>query len=154
VIRARPVALAAVSWLVGAGTAVAVGLLALSFVGSGLVAGANDPLASAVDAPSAPPSATAEPTPSSRPSPSASASGSATATASPVERSLANGGGTVVARCVGDQVYLVGWSPAQGFHTDDVRRGPATYASVEFENVTQEIKLRVTCIDGVPQALG
>lgn len=44
-------------------------------------------------------------------------------------------GGSVTARCrTGGQVYLTAWSPGPGYHVDDeVRRGPAATAAIEFE---------------------
>ena len=37
------------------------------------------------------------------------------------------------------------WSPAQGFSTDDVERGPARAVSITFESDDAEITARVTC---------
>jgi serine/threonine-protein kinase len=122
-------------------TAVTVGLFALSSVGSGLVHGPADPLANAVE-PSAEPLATA--------------TGSADATTSTAstgpQQSLTSPGGTVVASCVNGGVYLALWSPAQGFHTDDVLRGPSPSALVTFESPTLEVAMTITCVDGVPRS--
>jgi hypothetical protein len=132
-----------VAWAVGAATAVAVGLLALSSVRADLF-GPADPLAPA-----------AAPLDGASPAGTSSASAPATSSASPVvgeERTLASPGGTVVAHCVDDGAYLVLWSPAPGFHADDVRRGPAPVARVKFERPGQEVEVTVRCVDRVPQS--
>jgi hypothetical protein len=66
---------------------------------------------------------------------------------------LATAGGTVVAECVGDQVTLRSWSPAQGYRVDDVDRGPATRARVKFKaGKGNEVRTDITCVGGVPTA--
>jgi hypothetical protein len=61
-------------------------------------------------------------------------------------------GGTVAARCDGDQAYLVYWTPAQGYHTDDINRGPARMASVTFEGRGPEVRIVITCAGSVPKS--
>jgi hypothetical protein len=73
--------------------------------------------------------------------------------ASTVQRQFTTASGVVVARCTGPQAYLISWSPAPGFHTDDVNRGPATSASVTFVNGPQQVDVRVHCLAGVPQVV-
>ncbi|HEX2357516.1 MAG TPA: hypothetical protein VHI50_13800 [Micromonosporaceae bacterium] len=68
------------------------------------------------------------------------------------EQLLRSDGGFVVARCQGGQAYLVSWTPEQGYEIYDVRRGPASTTSVEFEGARGHIRLDVTCDNGVPQA--
>jgi serine/threonine-protein kinase len=134
-----------VAWAVGAGTAVAVGLLALSTVGTSL-SGPVDPLAHATDPGGEPGSGTASPPPAS-PQPDD--------TSEPPTgdgHTLTSAGGTVVATCVNGSAYLVVWSPAQGFHAEDVIRGPARVARVKFESRGREIGVTVTCVDGIPQS--
>ena len=140
--RMRPAVLAVVAWALGAATAVAVGLLALSSVGAGLF-GPADPLARAADVDLAGSAPTATPSPS--PSPFGPSPES--------ERTLTSEGGTVVARCIDGNAYLVLWSPAQGFRAGDVRRGPAAIARVKFETGGREIKMQVFCDGGVAQSM-
>ncbi|MER5620588.1 hypothetical protein ABT061_06025 [Streptosporangium sp. NPDC002544] len=79
-----------------------------------------------------------------------------TTTAAPVaepgeSRVITTAGGRVIARCKDGLVTLRSWSPAQGFQTDDVERGPADRARVEFESEETEVKVEVTCAaDGSP----
>ncbi|MGW7071931.1 hypothetical protein ACWGII_11700 [Streptomyces sp. NPDC054855] len=73
------------------------------------------------------------PASSSRP---ASPSPSATPSKTPPDRStLRFTGGTATVECRDDgTVYLVSWSPADGFHIDDdVERGPGVVARLEAE---------------------
>ncbi|WP_326637343.1 hypothetical protein OG884_26735 [Streptosporangium sp. NBC_01755] len=80
----------------------------------------------------------------------------ATVTATPVaepgeSRVITTAGGRVIARCKDGLVTLRSWSPAQGFQTDDVERGPADRARVEFESEETEVKVEVNCAaDGSP----
>ena len=88
-------------------------------------------------------STSASPTVSVRPS---TRSPSATA----VTRSVGSRGGSVVATCTSGLVYLKSWSPASGFRVDEVQRGPARDVEIRFDSASQEIKLRVACVGGVP----
>jgi hypothetical protein len=155
--RTRPILVAAVAWAVGAATAIGVGVLALSLVGTGFLTETSDPLANAVNQPVDPGSVTTDPTLSLTPSPTPVASATTTPAADTtsvagVDRQFNSAGGAALARCVDGLAYLVLWSPAQGFHTGGVVRGPAPKAQVEFESNGREIKLIVTCAGGVPQA--
>ncbi|WP_329091952.1 MULTISPECIES: hypothetical protein [unclassified Streptosporangium] len=79
-----------------------------------------------------------------------------TTTATPVadpgkSRVITTAGGRVIARCENGLVTLRSWSPAQGFQADDVERGPAGRARVEFESEEDEVKVEVHCAaDGSP----
>src|SRR5262249_51779022 len=130
----RPAVLAVVSWAVGAATAITVGLVALSSVGT--FDGPSDPLARTGDqAPAADAPGPATPTNATTPSPAVTATDpprSAVQTTSG-DKQLTSAGGSVVARCVGGDAYLVIWSPAQGFHAGAVTRGPTQTARVTFE---------------------
>ncbi|WP_050502876.1 hypothetical protein [Streptomyces monomycini] len=94
--------------------------------------------------------------------PSGSPSGSGPASASP---SRPGGGGTIrlaggsaTAECRTDgRVYLTVWSPATGYRADDVRRGPAATAAIEFEPLDDhsgdDHSYTLRCAaDGRPQA--
>jgi hypothetical protein len=137
---------------VGASLAVAVSLLALSMVSTGLTTGPFQPVTRDVVA------SASQATPTPQPKASDTATGGArTAAPSPSgastsERSLSSLGGTVVARCQTGGAYLVYWSPAPGYRVDNVVRGPAQPARVSFEGQGREVKVSVTCVNGTPQA--
>jgi hypothetical protein len=71
----------------------------------------------------------------------------------PTPRGLPTTGGTILAQCEGDLVYLLSWSPAQGYREDGVNRGPAPAASVKFKNGKSEVVVHVTCKAGEPRAV-
>jgi hypothetical protein len=154
----------ALAWIVGAMAAVGVGVLALSLIGDGLTSRSVQPLTPDVVAREAS-AASAEPSPAGAlPTPAsalATAPGAApsevppTAKTTPVagtEKLVSSPGGTAVARCSGGQVYLVSWSPWQGFRADHVDRGPASQASLKFESDDAKVFLAVRCVGGEPQA--
>jgi hypothetical protein len=162
------------AWLLGAATATAGSLLAISLLGQGITGNSGQLLtqdavtrALASEAADAPPSAAARdtggPTASApaRTSPAASATdvpatgqGADTATASPPGDGtvLTSAGGEVVASCEAAGAYLISWSPLQGYESDDVNRGPAATARVTFESATQRVTMVVSCSAGVPSA--
>jgi len=63
---------------------------------------------------------------------------------------LGSPGGSAVARCTGGLAYLVSWSPAPGFSSDNARRGPDDEARVRFRSGETRVMLFVTCTGGVP----
>ena len=65
---------------------------------------------------------------------------------------LSSQGGTVVAECQSAGVYLVSWSPAQGYEADTVVRGPAATAKLTFESIANSVTITVSCATGVPTA--
>lgn len=152
----RRVVVSTLAWVGGACAAVVVAMLALSLIGDGLGTGATQPLSG--DA-----AAAERPLPRVTPPPSASASG---AERSPgparqpprahppvaVTRLLSSSGGTAVGRCVADRVYLVSWSPAQGYRADEVWRGPGRVARVSFESTRREVTIEAHCDGGTPVA--
>ena len=166
------------AWLLGAATATAGSLLAISLLGQGITGNSGQLLtqdavtrALASEAAEAPPSAAASdtggPTASApaRTAPAASATPSATdvpapgqgadtATASPSGDGtvLTSAGGEVVASCQAAGAYLISWSPLQGYEVDGVNRGPAATARVTFESTTQRVTMVVSCSAGVPSA--
>lgn len=168
-----------VAWLLGAATATAGSLLAVSLLGQGIGGGSsqqmtqdavNRALASeASDSSPSDPSAasrTTRPGPrSSRlPKPSATATPDlppAGATVTPAATSaspapggtvLTSKGGEVVASCQSTGAYLLSWYPLQGYEIDDVVRGPAADAWVTFESGNSVVRMVVTCSAGVPSA--
>ena len=87
--------------------------------------------------------------PTSHPSPS----GTPSPTQSPVTALLTSPGGSVVAQCSGAggrTVYLVSWSPAQGFTVNGVARGPGEEAEIEFESDAHSYTVNVHCSNGYP----
>jgi hypothetical protein len=150
----RRAVVSALAWVGGAGAAVLVAMLALTLIGDGLGSPGTQPLA-ADAGPAAPyqTAASAEvPSPatsSAHPSAPPASTGVGQVSA-PVTRLLSSAGGTAVARCTGDRVYLVSWSPAQGYRVDDVARGPGRYARVTFESMRREVTIQARCVDGVP----
>jgi len=153
------------AWLLGAATATAGSLLAISLLGQGITGDPGQLLtqdavtrALASEAADASPSTVTSPSRQSA-SPSASASASAspsathatTATSAPPAPDpaiattpvaadgstvLTSAGGEVVASCQPSGAYLVSWSPRQGYEVDGVIRGPAVTARVTFSPVT------------------
>lgn len=68
-------------------------------------------------------------------------------------------GGTATVECRGDgTVYLVSWSPADGFHIDeDVERGPAAVARLEAEpsdddDEQEDLPYEIRCGEDGPRA--
>jgi hypothetical protein len=107
------------------------------------------------------PSRTAEPSkkpdgqpstsPSSQPSgqPSGGSKPSKTSKQVTTVRTISSRGGTVVAECTAGQVYLRSWSPASGYHTDEVDRGPDSEAEIRFDSESTEVKVDIRCSGGV-----
>ena len=153
------------AWLLGAATATAGSLLAISLLGQGITGDPGQPLtqdavtralaSAAADASSPPvtaPSRQVVSRPSSAPAPaSASAPPVATATSAPSAPGppattapvaadggtvLTSAGGEVVASCQSAGAYLISWSPLQGYEVDGVIRGPAVTARVTFGPTT------------------
>ena len=62
----------------------------------------------------------------------------------------------MVASCVAGGAYLDSWSPAQGYLTGDVRRGPAQTARVTFDPASGSddgaVTMVVSCSAGTPTA--
>jgi len=89
-----------------------------------------------------------------------SGGGSPSPSPSTVTRLLTSAGGSVVASCTGSgasaQVYLISWSPAQGFTVNGpVNRGPGQAAEIEFESGGQSLDVHVACsATGPVQSVG
>lgn len=65
---------------------------------------------------------------------------------------LTSPGGSVMASCQPGGAYLQYWIPAQGFEAGDVIRGPAALARIQFEHLTTEVTMTVSCSSGTPVA--
>jgi hypothetical protein len=74
------------------------------------------------------------------------------AVSTPASGVLTSQGGTVVADCQLADVYLVSWSPSQGYEAGKVVRGPAVVAQVTFESAANSVTVVVSCSSGVPAA--
>ncbi|WP_326556805.1 septum formation initiator [Micromonospora sp. NBC_01796] len=152
---ARRTLLALAGWLVAAAAATGTGLAAVELIGAELTGPAGevrsaDEVARALAAPARtplPPGDTAE-VPAA--TPTAGPSGSAGPTPPASDRVLSTPGGTVVAQCRGDDVWLVSWAPAQGYAASEVERGPDDDAEVTFESSARKIEVRVRCEAGQP----
>jgi hypothetical protein len=70
----------------------------------------------------------------------------------PVTKVLTSSGGTVLVRCSGKpgQVYLVSWSPAQGYEVNGVQRGPGEEAEIEFESDRSSVSVHYHCTTNGP----
>jgi hypothetical protein len=136
-------------WLASAAAATAIGTLAVGAIGSGIAGTGTEPLSLdqveqqlATASSPAPPTSTPTGTAESTPSPTGDPTGHG--------RVFGTKGGSVVARCIDGKAELISWSPAQGYQTDDVRRGPGSSAGIQFETDDLEINVKITCVNGVP----
>ncbi|MFJ8689025.1 septum formation initiator [Micromonospora wenchangensis] len=145
----RRTLLATAGWLAAAVLATLIGVAAIRLVGESIT-GTPGGVRSQAEVERA--LAAPEPTPSA---PVASASSSPTAgpsTTPGLRRSFSTPGGTAVAECVGSEVRLVSWAPAQGYRVKDVDRGPDDDAEVTFTGPAGEFEVNVGCIGGEPVA--
>ena len=162
------------AWLLGAVTATAGSLLAVSQLRLGIAGGTSQQLtisavnsALAAEKSEQPASAPARPlriapphTTHRAPAVHAAhhtahavhpaAQGSPAAPSSPPGTLLTSKGGSVLATCQAAGAYLLSWSPQQGFEALDVVRGPAGVASVRFAGQADAVIMRVACSGGVP----
>lgn len=130
-----------VLWVVAAAAATAVGLVAVSAIGTDIFGAGQDPLSqSEVDD-----LLTSRTTaPSTTPSASTSAP--------PADKTTVTDGGTVISRCEGTLVRVVSASPAQGFQVDPDDDELDDHPSVKFVSGEREIEVRLRCAGGVPVA--
>lgn len=141
-------------WLLSVVVATTVGLIAVSLLSAGITSSSTTPLSHDAVARAL---ASTAPTPSQSSSP-ATASVRPTASSTPGRpHSLSSPGGTIIAQCFGEQVYLVSWSPAQGWQVDDQVRGPARSTMVKFERdgdseSDREVTAAISCRSGQPVA--
>jgi hypothetical protein len=134
---ARSVVVSTAAWTIGALSSVGIGLVALSMIGTGFADRPLQPLAPnavVTDSPDGPTPSTD--TMSGQPTPSVGGAN---------DHTVVTRGGTVIVRCVQSGVYIVGWSPAPGYQTDDLRRGPAATVAISFESTTREVSINVSC---------
>lgn len=136
-------------WLLAAAVTAGAGTVALDVVGAGILGPQNQPLSQddVARALETVPTSTTPVAPAST-----TTSSTTTSSSAPAPRGLTVPGGRLVAKCTGDQVALMSWSPDPGWRTDDVSPGPAATASVKFKNDGAENVTVVTCRDGEPHA--
>lgn len=159
-IRGRRIALAVLGWLAAATGAVAVGLIAVSFLSRSLTGDGQQPLSGSevvralergTQAPrTGPPTDTSTPNPTPTPTPTTTSDPTDTpgndrpVTSAP--RGLTSVGGTVIARCVDGKPRLQNWSPKPGYEVDDDSGNRHT---VKFEpdddDANPTVRLRVRC---------
>ncbi|WP_327039203.1 septum formation initiator [Micromonospora maris] len=156
--------LAAAGWLATAVLATLIGVAAIQLVGESLtgtpggVRSQQEVARALAEPPPVVPSANptaAPPNPSGTPTNPSGTPTSAPGTASPSvdagsRRSFTSPGGSVVAECVPGGVYLVSWTPRQGYRVDDYDRGPDDDAEVTFVGPSGEHELSLRCQGGVP----
>ncbi|WBB88890.1 septum formation initiator [Verrucosispora sp. WMMC514] len=163
----RRTLLAVAGWLATAVVATLIGLAAIRLVGESLTgtpggvrsqeeiaralaepAPGTDPPGSVPTGTPASGSTTTGPGPSGSPSSPVSPADPNAESAN--RRGFSTTGGSAVAECRPDGVYLVSWSARPGYRVDDVDRGPDDDADVTFVGPSGEYELSVWCVGGVP----
>jgi hypothetical protein len=129
-------------WVVAAAAATAVGLVAVSAIGTDIFGGGQDPLSQSqvndllTSSSTTPPPAT---TSSSTPQ-------------EPAGTPTVTEGGTVIARCTATGlVEIMTATPAQGYAVDGDDE-LEDHPSVKFTSGDTEIEVRLRCVGGTPQA--
>jgi len=147
------------AWLLGVTAATCGSLVAVSLIGQSIGSPATQQLTSssvsralAADDHSPKASPAASPAQASRPAATAPPSPQPSGAAAPAGTLLSSAGGSVVAECRPAGAYLLSWSPQSGYATDNVVRGPAATAQVQFETTSQEVSMAVSCAGSVPSA--
>ena len=132
-----------VLWVVAAAAATAVGLVAVSAIGTDIFGAEHDPLSQSevdklITSPPTPPPTTSSPPTTTTPPP-------------PADTTTATEGGTVISRCEGTLVRIVSRNPAQGFRVDKDDDDVDDHPSVKFTSGEREIEVRLRCVNGTPQ---
>ena len=138
-----------VLWVVAAVAATAVGLVAVSAIGTDIFGAGQDPLSqSEVDELLA-----------NRPTSSTSSSTAPSTTATtpstpppPKEETTQTAGGTVISICEGTLVRVLSASPALGYRVDADDDDVDDHPSVKFKAGEQEVEVRLRCVGGTPSA--
>ncbi|MBQ1027319.1 septum formation initiator [Micromonospora sp. C95] len=159
--------LAVVGWLATAVVATLIGLAAIRLVGESLTGTpggvrSQEEIARALAEPASAGTGTPGSVPTGAPAPDSTTTGTGPSgsPSSPVpadpsgdagdRRAFSTLGGSAVAECRPDGVYLVSWSARPGYRVDDVDRGPDDDADVTFVGPSGEYELSVQCVGGVP----
>ncbi|HEX6853697.1 MAG TPA: hypothetical protein VF204_00240 [Streptosporangiaceae bacterium] len=162
--------LAVGAWLLGAAGATGGSLVAVSLIGQSItgpsaqqltvtavnraLAGAGQDAGRGSPSPSPGRSVPARPRPpaSSRLRTATPAPPAPVSTPPPAGTLLSSAGGSVLAACQADGVYLISWSPQPGYEADDVSRGPGATARVLFIAGIHGLRMVVSCTGSVPSA--
>jgi hypothetical protein len=142
---------------VTAALAAGVTLAAVSVLGSGIFGGSTQTM-SQEEVDRALAAVTVSPEPGTAGSPAPTGTSAPSPTTDPPEPAgsdptvVSSAGGRVIARCTGSEAEVLSWTPAQGFRTDKVERGPAAEVQVEFESDDRDVKVELRCEDGRPTA--
>ncbi|MER7334917.1 MULTISPECIES: septum formation initiator [unclassified Micromonospora] len=149
--------LAVAGWLATAVVATLIGVAAIRWVGESIAGTPGGVVLSQeeVERALASPESTATGAGPSFPAPTATgAAPSSPAPTGPApqgeRRALSTTGGTAVAECRPDGVWLVSWTPAQGYRVSDVDRGPDDDVEVTFAGPAGEFELKVRCVGREP----
>ncbi|WP_422769760.1 protein kinase domain-containing protein [Plantactinospora sp. WMMC1484] len=73
-----------------------------------------------------------------------------TPTPTPEQRTLTSDGGSVRATCDRGDAWLLSWEPNRPYRTEEVEPGPAPATMVRFRHGNRDVRMTITCIDGVP----
>lgn len=142
---------AVLAWLAAVGVATLAGMLAVGAIGSGIGSQGGQggqPLSQAEVSRRLAASGTTTP-PSTRPAAPSSVP-PASADPQPANKAFPTSGGTVIARC-DPGIRVVSATPAQGYGVKDVEPEDGGLR-VRFESGRTRVEVRLTCINGEPQA--
>lgn len=140
------------AWLFAVAVATAVGITAVSAIGSGIVGSGPQPLSqSEVDAQLAAVPRTSDVPPAGSPGTSPGVPPS-TAAEVPADPSKVFGvrGGTIIARCAPGGVEVLSAAPAQGYQVSS-ERAVDDHPKVRFTAGKAEVEVRFRCVGGVPR---
>lgn len=145
----RAVLLVIGGWLLAAGVAALLGVLAVYLLGSGITADTGQPLnAGEVERALAQPGTPTTPSPPP-PSPTSGGDGQSQDNAQSQDRLqvVETSGGTIIARCRESKTALVSWTPRQGFEADEEVRGPDDAVYLEFSSDDVKVHVTIGCTD-------
>lgn len=137
-------------WLVAAAAATAVGMTAVSAIGSDIFGAGSSPLSeSEVEEQlrSRAPDTSEQTT-----SPTTTTSTTPAPPPAPPTETTNTPGGTVISRCEAGGVRVLQTTPAQGFWVDPDDDDVDDHPSVKFQSGDLEIEVRLRCVNGIPVA--
>lgn len=145
----RRTVFAVAGWLVAAVAATVTGLAAVRVIGAGI----TGPVGEVVSEEAVSRSLAATPPAAPVPTTASAGPGGTSPTVAPTDgRVVSTPGGTVVARCVGEEVVLLSWAPAQGYGVKSVDQEPDDHVQVSFEGAAGEVEVELRCVAGRPVA--
>lgn len=146
----RAVLLVVGGWLLAAGVAALLGVLAVYLLGSGIAASTGQPLnAGEVERALAQPGTpTTPPPPPPSPSPGGDGQSQDNGQSQGRLQVVETSGGTIIARCRESKTELVSWTPRQGFEADEEVRGPDDAVYLEFSSDDMKVHATIGCSDG------